>query len=125
MGFEEFAEEDLGVGKRAAGGGVGGDGFYGVKGVRGFDDHLNGANLVQRGDGAAGDDGELRRKGGDGDETKVGPGGEELVGAERRLGVVEDVAFGERCGEGWVLEVPHEGSGIEEVDRGDAELLLW
>ena len=130
VGVEEFAEEDFGVGERAAGGGVGSDGFYGVEGMRGFRvprlyDELDGADFVERGDGAARDDGERRRERGDGDEAEVGACGEKLVGAEGRLGVVEGVALGEIAGEGWMFEVPHEGSGIEEVDGGDAELVRW
>jgi len=34
---------------------------------------------------------------------------------------VEKVTLGEFGGEWWVLEVPHEGGGIEEVDGGDAK----
>jgi len=93
--------------------------------VRGLDDELDGADLVERCDGAAGDDGEIGCEGGDGDEAEIGSGGEELVGAEGRLGVVEGVALGESGGEGRVLEVPHERSGVEEVDGGDAELGEW
>jgi hypothetical protein len=33
--------------------------------------------------------------------------------------------LGERGGERRVLEVPHERSGIEEVDGGDAEHSRW
>ena len=91
----------------------------------GFYDELDGADFVERGDGAAGNDGELGCERGDGDEAEVGAGGEELVGAERGLGVVEGVALGECGGEGRVLEVPHEGSGVEEVDGGDAEFGEW
>ena len=76
---------------------------------------------VERGDGAAGDDGELGGERCDGDEAEVGAAGEEFVGAERGLGVVEGVALGELGGEGRVFEVPHEGSGVEEVDGGDAD----
>lgn len=125
VGVEELAEEDFGVRKGAAGGGVGGDGSYRAEGVRAFDDELDGANFVERGDGAAGDDGEIGRKGGDGDESEIGAGCEEFVGAERGLGVMEGVALGESGGKGWVFEVPHEGSGVEEVDGGDAEFADW
>lgn len=55
--MEEVAEEDLGVGAGAAGGCVGGDDAEGLEGVRLFDDELNGAHSMERGDGAAGDDG--------------------------------------------------------------------
>jgi len=43
---EKFAEEDFGVGERAARGGVGGDGLYCVERVRRFDDELDGADFV-------------------------------------------------------------------------------
>ena len=86
-----------------------------------FDDELDGADFVERGDGAAGDDGEVRGEGGDGDEAEVGAGGEEFGGAEGGLGVVEGVALGEFCGEGRVLEVPHERRGVEEVNGGYAD----
>ncbi len=130
LGVVEFAEQDFGVGEGTAGGGVGGDGADGAEGVRRFrvgrfNDELDGADFVERGDGAAGDDGEIGREGGDGDEAEICAGGEEFVGAERGLGVVEDVVVGEMFGEGWVFEVPHEGSGVEEVDGGDAEPGEW
>ena len=125
VGVEEFAEEDLGVGERTARGCVGSDGFYCAEGVGRFNDELDGADFAERRDGAAGDDGEVRRKGGDGDEAKVGAGGEDLVGAQRGLGVVEGVALGESGGQGRVFEVPHEGSGVEEVDGGDTKPVGW
>ena len=117
----KLAEEDLSVGEGAAGGGVGGDRFYSAESVWGFDDELDGANFVQRSDRAAGDDREIGRERGNGDEAEVCASGEKLVGAERGLGVVEGVASGESGGQRWVLEVPHERSGIEEVDGGDAK----
>ena len=86
-----------------------------------LDDELDGADFVEGGYGAAGDDGEVGGEGGDGDEAEVGAAGEEFVGAERGLGVVEGVALGECGGEGRVLEVPHERRGVEEVDGGYAD----
>lgn len=118
---DELAEEDLGVGEGAAGGGVGGDGADGFEGVAGAEDELDGADVVERGDGAAGDDGELGCEGGDGDEAEVGAAAEDLGGALRGPGVVEVVAGGEVGGVGSVIEVPHERRGVEEVDGGDAE----
>jgi hypothetical protein len=38
---------------------------------------------------------------------------------------VEGVAFGESGSEGRVFEVPHQGSGVEEVDGGYAEFVKW
>jgi hypothetical protein len=35
------------------------------------------------------------------------------------------MAEGERGGKRRVLEVPHEGRGIEEVDGGDAQARIW
>lgn len=97
ISVEKFAEEDLGVGQGAAGGGVGCDGFDGSESVRGFDYELDGADFIERCDGAAGDDSKIWRQGSDGDEAEIGAGGEDLVGAEGGLGVVEGVSFGE-CG---------------------------
>ena len=125
VGVEEFAEEDFGVGEGAARGGVGGDGFYGAQGMGFLNDELDGADFVERGDGAAGDDGERGRERRDGNEAEVGACGEEFVGTEGRLGVVERVALGEGGCEGWMFEVPHEGSGVEEVDGGDTEPVGW
>ena len=86
-----------------------------------FDDELDGADAIERCDGAAGDDGERGRKGRDGDEAEVGAAGEEFVGAQRGLGVMDGVTLGERGVARRVFEVPHERCGIEEVDGGDAD----
>jgi hypothetical protein len=51
-----------------------------------FDDELNGADAVERRDGAAGDDGELGRERGDGDEAEVGAAREDLVRALAKAG---------------------------------------
>jgi hypothetical protein len=37
------------------------------------------------------------------------------------LSVMQGVALGESGGKGWVFEVPHEGSGVEEFDSGDTK----
>jgi len=115
------------VGERTAGCGVGGDSADLCEGVASavflFDDELNGADAVERCDGAAGDDGERGRERGDGDEAEVGAACEEIVGAERGLSVVDVVARGERGVARRMLEVPHKGRGIEEVDSGDAEAI--
>jgi hypothetical protein len=121
MSVEKFAEENFGIGERAARGGVGGDGFYCGERVRGFDDELDGADFIERRYGAAGDDGEIRGERGDGNEAEIGASAEEFVGTERGLRVVEGVAFGESGGEWRVLEVPHERSGVEEVNGCDTE----
>jgi len=76
--------------------------------------------MVERGDCAAGDDGEIGRERRDGDEAEIGAGGEKFIGAECGLGVVQAVALGELRCERRVLEVPHERGRIEEVDSGDA-----
>jgi len=121
VGAEEMAEEDLGVNAGAAGCGVGGDDAEGLEGVGLLDDELDRAHAGERGDGAAGNDGERRRQGSDGDEAEVGTSGEKLVGAKRRKSVVELVALGECGGERGVLEVPHEGSRVEEADGSYAD----
>jgi hypothetical protein len=77
--------------------------------------------LIERGDSTAGHNSEIRGEGCDGNEAEVGAVVEELFGAEGGLGVVEGVVFGEGGGAGRVLEVPHEGSGVEEVDCGYAD----
>ena len=79
--------------------------------------------MVERGNGAAGDDGEVGRQRGDGDEAKVGAVGEQVFRTERRKRVVEMVALGEFGILRRVFEVPHERRGVEEVDGGDAEAI--
>ena len=81
---------------------------------------MDGADLVERGDGASGDDSERRRESGDGDEAEVGAAFEEFGGALCGLRVVQVVALGECDVVRRVFEVPHERRGIEEVDGGDA-----
>lgn len=117
---EGLAEEDLNVSPGATGGVVGGYGPNGLKCVRLADDQLNGTDAIERGDGAAGYDGELGSEGGDGDQAEVGSPGEQLVGAEGWQGVVELIPFGEFRGEWRVLQVPHQRSRIEKADGGDA-----
>lgn len=84
---EELAEENIGVGERAARGFVGGDGADGLErdggiGCVAANDELDGAHVIERGDGAVWDDGKIGRERCDGDKAEVGAGGEELVGAE-------------------------------------------
>jgi len=67
VGVEKFAKENLGVGERTARSGVSRDGFHRAVGVRRFDDELDGADFVQRSDGAARNDREVGREGGDRD----------------------------------------------------------
>lgn len=86
-----------------------------------FNDELDRADAVERGDGAAGDDGEIRRKFGDGNEAEIGPGCEQLVSAERWPGVVQGVALSELCRQRRVLEVPHERRGVEKIDGSYAD----
>ena len=74
MSLEKFAEENFGVGERAARGGVGGDRFYCGERVWGFDDELDGADFIERRDGAAGDDGEIRGERGDRNKAEIGAG---------------------------------------------------
>ena len=121
MSVKKFAEENFGVGERAARGGVGGDGFYCGERAGGFDDELDGSDFIERRDRAARDDGEIRGERGDRNEAEISTGAEEFVGTERGLRVVEGVAFGEFGGEWRMLEVPHERSGVKEVNGCDTE----
>ena len=122
IGGEEAAEEELGVGEGAARGGVGGDGgrwcggWSRVCGDRApaCYDELDGADAVERGDGAAGDDGEIGRERGDGDEAEVGAAVEELVGAEGGGGGVELVALGEGGGGGGCSKSHMSGAGLRK-----------
>jgi hypothetical protein len=134
LSADELVEEDLRVGKGTAGCRVGrnsadrGEGVVCLIGCKllvllpdwKLNDELDGADAVRRGDGAAGDDGQFGRERRDRDEPKVGSAGQEFVGAQRRLGVVDVVALGERGVEGRMLEVPHERGGVEEIDGGYA-----
>jgi len=58
---------------------------------------------------------------GDGNQAEVGAPCEEFGSAKRRLRVMEFVALREFGGQRWVFEVPHQRSGVEKVDSGDAE----
>ncbi len=84
VGSVEVLEEDADVGGGTAAGGVGCDGADELEGVAGgevrgiFDEQKDAADFVERGDGAAGDDGERWGEGGDGDEAEVGGTGVEL-----------------------------------------------
>ena len=86
-----------------------------------LNDELDGTDVVERGDGAAGDDGERGGEGGDGNEAEVGAAFVQFDGALRGVGVVELIALGEGGISGRVFEVPHERGGVEEVDGCDAE----
>jgi hypothetical protein len=126
-GLVEVLEEDAGVGGGGAAGGVGGEAADVVEGgvggqARGvLDEEEDAADFLERGDGAAGDDGERGREGGDGDEAEVGCTGVEFGGAEGGKGVVDVVAGAEVGGGGLVLEVVEQRSGVEERDGRDAK----
>jgi hypothetical protein len=87
---EEVAQQDFCVGNGAARCGIGGHGLKPAKRERLFDDQLDRSHLVERSDGAAGDDQQLGRQGGDGDQTEVGFAGEQLAGARRARTAAED-----------------------------------
>lgn len=114
----EVFEEDAGVGGGAAAGGVGGygadllEGGVGGEMPRIFDEEENAADFIARGNGAAGDDGELGGEGGDGDEAEVGGAGVELGGAVGRRGVVQVVVLAQTRGGGFVFEVVEQWSGV-------------
>src|SRR6185437_972690 len=86
-----------------------------------LDDELDGADAVERGDGAARHNGEFWRERGDWDQAEVGTPGEHLVGAECGGGGVDLVALDEGRSARRVVEVPHERRRIEEADGSDAE----
>lgn len=120
-------EEDAGVCDGGAGCGVGGDGAEGGEGLCGAADKEQRADAVLGGNGAAGEDakGGVGGEGGDGDEANVGLTGGKAGGAVRGTHAVDLVAKGEGGVEGWVLEVPHEGRRVQEVDGGDAQTGWW
>lgn len=118
---EKLAEQDFGVSKGTARSGVGGDGANRFEAMACFDDQLDGADAVERGDGAARNDSEIGGKGGDGDEAEVCTSGQQFIGAEGGFGVVETISLGKFRREWRVLEVPHERCGIEKVDSGYAD----
>jgi hypothetical protein len=93
----------------------------GIFPVSQFNDELDGADAIERGNGTAGDDGEIGREGRDGDEPEVGAAAQQLVGAESGLGVMKAVALGELRRKRWVLEVPHQRCGVKEVDSSYAD----
>jgi hypothetical protein len=122
----EVLEEDAGVGDGAAAGGVGGEGadllesLGDGEAVGIFYEEKDAADFVERGDGAAGNDGELWGEGGDGDEAEVGGVGVELRGADGGRGVVDVVVLAEGGGGGFVFEVVEEWSWVQKGDGGDA-----
>ncbi len=95
--------------------------FVGAKAARVLHQQQDAAHLAERGDGAAGDDGELRRERGDGDEAEVGGAGVQLRGAGGGQRVVHVVVRAKLRRRGVVLEVVEQRRGIEERDGGDAK----
>ncbi len=114
----EVLEEDAGVGDGAAAGGVDGDGANLLEGFDGgepvgiFDEQEDAADFVERGDGAAGNDGELGGEGGDGDETEIVGTGVELGGADGGRGVVDVVVLAKDGRGGFVFEVIEQRRGV-------------
>lgn len=123
----EVLEEDAGVGGRAAAGCVGCEGADGFEGgllrevVGVLDEQQDAADGMQRSNGTAGDDGELRGEGGDRDEAEVGGAFVELLCAGGGKGVANVVAGAKVCGCGFVLEVVEQRRGVQKRDGGDAE----
>ena len=76
--MEEGVEEDLGVGDGAAGCSVSGYGADVFEAQPRTQDELDGTHLVEARNGASGDDGEVFREGGDGDEAEIGTVGEKV-----------------------------------------------
>ena len=126
VGGVEVLEEDAGVGDGTAAGGVGGDAADAGESIGGgqvagiLDEQEDTADLVERGDGAAGDDGECGCEGCDGDEAEVGGAAVELGSADRGQGVMHVVVLAQRCGCGLMFKVEEQWSGIQERDGGDA-----
>jgi hypothetical protein len=118
-----LVKEDAGVGERGAAGGVGGDAAQGGKRLSGAADQQQGADPAFGSDGAAGQDFETGcgGEGCDGDEAYIGGSGGKVGSALGGGHAVSLIAEGEWGGEWRVLEVPHEGRGVEEVDGGYAQ----
>jgi hypothetical protein len=128
VGIAPVVEEGAGVGDGGAAGCVGCDGAELGEGLRGAANEEQGTDAALGGDGAAREDAQGRVGGerGDGDEADVRAvgiirSGGEAGGALGGGHAVDLIAEGERVAEGRMLEVPHEGRGVEEVDGGDAE----
>ncbi len=120
-------KEDAGVGNGGAAGGVGCHGAQLGERLGGAADEKQGANAALGSDGASGEDFEAGSGGesGDGDETDVGRAVGQAGSAIGGGHAIDSITEGERVAEGWMLEVPHEGRGIEEIDGGDAQAGLW
>jgi len=116
-------EEDAGVGEGGAAGCVGGYGAQSGERLRSAADEEQRANAGLGGDGAAGKDAKAGSggEGGGGDQANIGGSAGQASGAFGGGHSVDLIAEGERGAEGGVLEVPHEGSGVEKVDGGYAK----
>lgn len=122
----EVLEEDAGVGHGAAAGSVGGESadlsesFVGGEARGIFDEQEDAPDFVARGDGAAGDDGELWRESGDRDQAEVGGAGVELGCADGGQGVMHIVVLAQARGRGFMFEVVEQWGGVQKRDSGDA-----
>lgn len=125
LGTQKLAKEDFGVSERTARCGICSDGADSFEGMACSDDELDGADTVERGDGTAGDNRQLRGKRGDGDEPKVGASTEEFIGAKRRFRVVEGIALGKLPRQRRVFEIPHQRRWVQEIDGGNADGMGW
>ena len=115
-------EEDAGVGEGGAAGCVGGYGAEGSDGLAGAANKEQGADVIPGCDGTAGKNTQPGGGGkcGNGDETDVGGSRGQARGALGGGHAVYLVAAGEHGFEGRMFKVPHEGSGIQEADGGNA-----
>ncbi len=105
------------------GGGVGCNSLNRAEGVRRLDDKLNRADFVERPDGASRNDSEFGCQRRDGNEAEVCACGPGVRRRKVKAGCSGGCSVVQAGGERWMLEVPHERSGIEEVDGSDAKHL--
>jgi hypothetical protein len=95
----------------------------GMEPLAGAANQQQGAHAALGGDGAAGQNAQAGGGGqsGDGDEADVGRARSQARGALGGRHAIDLIAEGELGIERRVLEVPHQGRGVEKADGGDAQ----
>jgi hypothetical protein len=123
VGVAPLTKKNAGVGQGGATGHVGGHGAQGMEPLGSAANQQQGTHTALGGDGASGQDSQAGRGGqsGDGDEANVRCARGQMGGALRGQHSVDLVAEGERVLQGRVLEVPHEGRGVEKTDGGNTQ----